>query len=173
MRTGFSRFGWVLLLLIPVAGCSQTVHRARSDMRCDQPIPISYNTPVLNVIRIYTGPDGLSHSEMQRELAQTTAYLGASLQQFHLGDPTNAIIMTGPPNFLYPKHAAPYREIFLVLAGSMSIDLSDGTVQQAPTGSLVLFEDVTGAGHGGRFGACGYVALDLQYQVQPTAPAAR
>lgn len=170
MHTRLRTSSWILLLLMPLAACSPRTHRVRPDAPCSAPIPISYNTPVLDVIHVFTGPDGLSHSELQRVTGQTTTYLGASLQQFQLGDPSNVIIMSGPPSFLYPKHPAPFREIYFVLAGSVTIELSDGTESQAQAGSLILFEDVTGAGHGGRFGRCGYVAVDMQYPSQP-APA--
>jgi mannose-6-phosphate isomerase-like protein (cupin superfamily) len=170
MHTQPGRSSWILALLIPLAACAAKTHRVRPDARCDAPVPISYSTPVLNVTHVFTGPDGLSHSELQRDVAQSTTYLGASLQQFQLGDPANVIVMTGPPNFLYPKHPAPYREIYFVLAGSMTIELSDGTEPEVQAGSLVLFEDVTGAGHGGQFGHCGFVAMDLQYRAQ-AAPA--
>jgi len=168
MHTRLGTSGWILLLLMPLAACSPRTQGIRADAPCKAPMPIAYDTPVLNVIHVFTGPDGLSHSQLQREPGQTDTYLGASLRQFQLGDPSNVIVMTGPPNFVYPKHPAPFREIYFVLAGSMTIELSDGTESQVPVGSLVLFEDLTGAGHGGRFGRCGYVAVDLQYPARPT-----
>jgi quercetin dioxygenase-like cupin family protein len=91
------------------------------------------------------------------------------LRQFQFGDPSNVVIVGGPPDFRIPSHASPYREIFLILAGSSVIELSDGSEQPLKAGSLVLMEDTSGAGHGGRFGPCGYVAVDLQYKV--AAPA--
>jgi quercetin dioxygenase-like cupin family protein len=168
-RVGLPSIG--LLLLIALAGCSEKTHAVRAATVCDAPIPIIYNAPVINVTHVYTGADGLSHAEPQHEEADTSTYLGATLREFQLGDPSNVVLMTGPPNFAYPKHPAPYREIFLVLAGSMDLELSDGTKLLEEPGSLIMFDDLTGAGHGGRFGACGYIAVDLQYQAKPAAPA--
>jgi hypothetical protein len=170
MHTRLARLG-LGLLLIQFAGCSEKTHAVRPATVCDAPIPIIYNAPVINVTHVYTGADGLSHAEPQHEMADTSSYLGATLREFQLGEPSNVVLMTGPPNFAFPKHPAPYREIFLVLAGSMELELSDGTKHSEEPGSLIMFDDLTGAGHAGRFGACGYVAVDLQYQPKPTAPA--
>jgi quercetin dioxygenase-like cupin family protein len=77
--------------------------------------------------------------------------------------------VSGPPNFKLPFHPAPYREVFILLSGSSVMELSDGTSQHLKAGSVVFVEDVTGPGHGGSFGACGYVAMDLQFKPPPVA----
>jgi quercetin dioxygenase-like cupin family protein len=143
--------------------------RSGATARCaPEPTGFSYESPVIDVLRVYTGPDGLSHAELRQEPGQTSSYLGAVLRQFQFGDPSNVVIVGGPPDFRIARHVSPYREIFLILAGSSVIELSDGTEQPLKAGSLVLMEDTTGAGHGGRFGPCGYVAVDLQYK--PVVP---
>lgn len=129
-----------------------------------EPLDFSYENPVIEVVHVYTGEDGVSHARVIEQTGETSTYLGAVLRQFKFGDPSNVVIVGGPPNFRIPLHPAPYKEIFLLLAGSSVIELSDGTEQELRAGSLVLFEDVTGPGHGGRFGPCGYVAVDLQYK---------
>jgi hypothetical protein len=171
MHTRLGYLGVSLFLLIPLAACSPKTHAVRPSTICDAHFPIIYDAPVINVTHVITGADGLSHAEPQHEVADISTYLGATLREFQLGEPSNVTIMTGPPNFAYPKHPAPYREIFLVLAGSMDLELSDGTTHEENAGSLIMFDDLTGAGHAGRFGACGYVAVDLQYQTKPAAPA--
>jgi hypothetical protein len=129
-----------------------------------EPVDISRDTRILNILRVYTGTDGVSHAEVQNQPAQESTYLGALLRQFQLGAPSNVVIVSGPPDFRIPQHPAPYREIFLQLAGSSTIELSDGTRHPLHAGSVVLFEDLTGPGHAGLFGACGYVALDMQFK---------
>ena len=124
------------------------------------------------VNRVYTGADGKSHLDKTTWAAVKTTYLGLQLAHFALGDPSNVVLVRGPPNFDIPFHAAPYREIFIVLSGSSTSILSDGTRIELTPGSIVLFEDVTGPGHGGRVGPCGYVALDLQFKAVPS-PVAR
>ncbi len=116
------------------------------------------------VNRVYTGTDGKSHLDRTTWDAVNTTYLGLQLAHFELGDPSNVVIVRGPPNFDIPFHAAPYREIFIVLSGSSTSILSDGTRIELTPGSILLFEDVTGPGHGGKAGPCGYVALDLQFK---------
>ncbi len=131
------------------------------------PMPISRDTAVLEVLHVYTGSDGVSHADVQQQPGKTSTYLGALLRQFSFGDPSNVVIVSGPPGFHIPMHPSPYREIFLLLSGSSVIELSDGTQRSLQAGSLALFEDVTGPGHGGLFGACGYVAVDLQFKTAP------
>lgn len=147
-------------VLLALGACRAT---QPADSRCARPIPLSYETPVLDMLRVSTGADGLSHGEVIHQTGDVSTYLGAVLRQFRLGDPSNVVVVSGPPDFHIPKHPSPYREIFIILAGSSSIELSDGSERALTPGSLVLFEDVTGPGHGGHFGPCGYVAVDLQF----------
>lgn len=124
------------------------------------------------LFRVFTGADGKSHSETVSWEAVKTTYLGLQLAHFDFGDPSNVVIVRGPPNFDIPFHPAPYREIFIVLSGGSTSVLSDGTKLELKPGSVLLFEDVSGPGHGGKVGPCGYVALDLQFKPVLTAPAA-
>ncbi len=152
-----------LAALLCIGGCA--TGRQKDSGTCGAaPLPISRDTAVLDVLRVYTGGDGVSHAELQQQPAKTTTYLGAVLRQFAFGDPSNVVIVSGPPGFHIPMHPSPYREIFLILAGSSVIELSDGTRRPLEPGSVVSFEDVTGPGHAGVFGACGYVAVDLQFK---------
>lgn len=139
--------------------------------RCEaHPLDLSYEMRTLNVVRVYTGADGISHAEIQPQAAQESTYMGALLRQYRLDDPSNVVIVSGPPRFHIAQHPSPYREMFILLAGSSEIELSDGTRQALQAGSVVLFEDVSGPGHGGVFGPCGYVAVDLQFKsVESTA----
>ncbi len=157
----------VLAALLGLSACATGLAGNRT--RCAAPLPISRDTAVLDVLHVYTGADGLSHADMQQQPGRTSTYLGALLRQFPFGDPSNVVIVSGPPDFHIPMHPSPYREIFLLLSGSSVIELSDGTRRPLQAGSLVLFEDVTGPGHAGAFGPCGYVAVDLQYKPKPAA----
>jgi len=152
-----------LAAALSVSGCASGMQKERAACAA-APMPISRDTAVLDVLHVYTGSDGVSHADVQQEPGKTTTYLGALLRQFPFGDPSSVVIVSGPPGFHIPMHPSPYREIFLLLSGSSVIELSDGTQRSLQAGSLVLFEDVTGPGHGGLFGACGYVAVDLQFK---------
>jgi len=159
----------VLAALLGLSACAAGVPLKRTACTA-APLPISRDTAVLDVLHVYTGADGVSHAEMQQQPGQTSTYLGALLRQFPFGDPSNVVIVSGPPGFHIPQHPSPYRELFLLLAGSSVIELSDGTRRPLQAGSLVLFEDVTGPGHAGAFGPCGYVAVDLQFKTTPLPP---
>jgi mannose-6-phosphate isomerase-like protein (cupin superfamily) len=132
-------------------------------------ITLARDTEVIELLRVRTGPDGKSYGEMVPLAGTSTRYLGMVLWQFGLGDPSNVVIVNGPPLFQIPMHAAPYREIFLVLSGSSTVQLSGGSRFELLPGSMVLFEDVTGAGHGGKVGPCGYVSVDLQFKPPPAS----
>jgi quercetin dioxygenase-like cupin family protein len=155
-----------LMSLLLFAGCAtpQANPVSQGTACSPAPMPFGADTAVIEMVHVTTGADGLSHGELTKMEGKTTVYLGATLRQFQLGDPSNVVIVTGPADFKLPAHAAPYREMFLLLAGSSVIQLSDGTEYPLRPGSAVLMEDTTGAGHGGRFGPCGYVALDLQFK---------
>ena len=156
-------------LVLGLAACGTTAPHTQAAGKCTpEATGFSYESPVIDIIHVFTGPDQLSHAEVRHETGQTSVYLGAVLRQFQFGDPSNVVIVGGPPNFRISRHPSPYREVFLLLAGSSVIELSDGTEQPLKAGSLVMMEDTTGAGHAGRFGPCGYVAVDLQYK--PVAP---
>ncbi len=137
-----------------------------------QALPLTRDTTVLQVFHVVTRADGKSYGELVPMKGATTLYLGLSLTQFGLGDPSNVVIVTGPPGFDIPMHPAPYREIFMVLSGSATIRLSGGQEHLLTPGSIVLFEDISGEGHGGKVGPCGYVSLDLQFKpATASAPA--
>jgi hypothetical protein len=129
------------------------------------PVDLALNPdpPVLQMFRVRTGADGVSHGEMVPLEGSATRYLGMVLTQYALGAPTQVVIVNGPPNFHIPSHPAPYREIFLTLRGEVTVELSDGTTHRLTPGALMLYEDLTGPGHGGLVGPCGYTSLDLQF----------
>ena len=160
-----------LVLLVAVAGmvASGVATRAADLVTAGEKcvsagLSVGRDTSVVEIYRVYTAADGKSYGETIKLQGSRTTYLGAVLTQFGLGDPSNVVIVHGPAYFEIPMHAAPYPEIFLVLSGSSTINLSSGQRHELGPGSLVLFEDTTGAGHGGKVGACGYVALDLQFK---------
>lgn len=176
---GTTRCPWraavCLVLALASGGCVVSEpkggRRLEADPCAGSDVSISYQSRVLKVVRIYTGADGVSHADIQEQPAEESTYLGALLRQYPFGDPSNVVLVSGPPNFHIPRHPAPYREMFVLLSGSSVIELSDGTTQPLRAGSVALFEDVTGPGHAGLFGPCGYVAVDIQFK--PPQPATR
>lgn len=129
---------------------------------------------VVKLYRAYTGSDGESKVETVDLAGKDGVYYGGkvSLTQFPFGDPSNAVIVYGHPNMDIPAHPSPYREIFLIISGSSTVVLKDGTEFQLKPGSMMLSEDQTSrTGRGGRSGPCGYVAVDFQYKPAVAAPA--
>ena len=71
-------------------------------------------------------------------------------------------IVAAPADLMLPLHPAPYRESFLMLEGSVTMELGDGTRRELRPGDMTTFEDMDASkGHGGRIGPCGYVALNI------------
>ena len=116
------------------------------------------------------GPDGVSRVERVALPGKRGSYFGGSvkLTQFALGQPDRVVLVNGSPNMTIPPHAAPYREIFIILAGSSQMIMPDGGTIELKPGSLFIADDVgVTKARGGRSGPCGYIALDLQFNVQP------
>jgi mannose-6-phosphate isomerase-like protein (cupin superfamily) len=158
----------LLLIAISIATAVGATTIVRSEC-LSHGLSLARDTTVIEMHRVYSAADARSYAETIELQGSQTTYLGAVLTQFGLGDPSNVVIVHGPPNFEMPAHPAPYREIFLILSGSATVVLSGGQEIELKPGSLILFEDTTGLGHSGRFGPCGYVALDLQFKpVEPS-----
>jgi opacity protein-like surface antigen len=121
---------------------------------------------VIEAYRTYTGADGNSHVEKVEVKGFTGRYFNntAVLTQFDLGDPSKVVIVYGHPNIEIPQHPAPYKEKFLIIAGSSTMFFPDGTKLEMKPGTLFLSEDTSGTGRSGRAGPCGYIAVDIQYK---------
>ena len=121
---------------------------------------------VIEAIRSFTGADGNTQLEKVEIKGTTKSFYNnkTTLTQFDLGDPTKAVIVYGHPNMEIPQHPAPYPEKFLIIAGSSTIELPNGTKYEIKPGTLFISEDTTGTGRSGRSGPCGYVAIDFQYK---------
>ena len=119
----------------------------------------------LDGYRVFTGPDGDSQVEPLRieakqvPLLKTGKILG--LFDLPLAPKRGVQIVVGPPNVDLPLHAAPYREMFIMLSGSVTLQTAKFKAEMKP-GSVLLFEDVDAkVGHGGRTGPCGYISVSI------------
>jgi len=54
---------------------------------------------------------------------------------------------TVPPNYFLDFHTAPRRQLVVNLAGSVDIEVGDGSRRILGPGSILLAEDMTGEGH--------------------------
>ena len=89
--------------------------------------------------RIYTGPDGLSHSE-QVEMKLTpngTSTMKASSIEFSSRP-------TGPVS---DWHTGPRRQFVITLSGRAELEVANGQKVPIGPGNINLIEDTTGKGH--------------------------
>jgi hypothetical protein len=137
-------------------------------------------TDRISAYRIYTGADG--HSKLE-----TVTFVGKKQPFF---DPENGLfnakgvqvdkesvaflsgrlahinIYNAPADVDLPLHTSPGSEMFLILRGSSTLRLHDGTRQNFGPGDIVIFEDTTGKGRGGRIGPEGFTAINFSFVVQ-------
>jgi hypothetical protein len=116
----------------------------------------------MNVVRIFTGPDGQSHFEdITLDLedmgmaGRISAPWGARAVQFREVEGT----------YLLDFHRAPRRQLVVNLTGSVEIETGSGEKRVFGPGSILLADDRTGQGHisrdvGGEARTCLFVHLD-------------
>ena len=119
----------------------------------------------LDGYRVFTGPDGDSAVEPLRIDARIVPLLstGKKLGVLDLpkSGPRQPQIFIGAADVDLPLHPAPYKEMFILLGGSLIFKTAKFSAAMKP-GSVLLFEDVTArTGHGGHIGPCGYVSLSI------------
>jgi quercetin dioxygenase-like cupin family protein len=98
-----------------------------------------------NVTRLYTGPDGESHfGEIK------IPFTGNDTTKTQDSEPIPAkdvvfreINSTSVTNW----HNAPCRQYYIVLEGTMEIEVGNGTKRKFGPGEMFLAEDTTGKGH--------------------------
>lgn len=131
-------------------------------------MPTNVFTPELRTLkgyRVFTGPDGDSAVEPITIDARVVPLLktGKELAILDLPKPGTRApqIVAGAANVDLPLHPAPYKEMFIMLGGSVTFKTAKFSAELKP-GSVLLFEDVDAkVGHGGRTGPCGYVSLSI------------
>jgi len=98
----------------------------------------------LNLIRVFTGPDGATHlDDVHYSMAKTKHGLIAENVQvseiaLHTTDGER-----GDP----PFDVSPCRQLVIPLAGRAEVEASDGSKRVLEVGSILLTEDTTGKGH--------------------------
>jgi mannose-6-phosphate isomerase-like protein (cupin superfamily) len=159
MKIAMMAFAGFLLANAP-AFAGEPMHAA-----CPAFDPATYSLKVLRNYRVYTDPaTGDSKVEQVPIPIKETPLLktGKILKLFDFGPAKRVEIVIAPADLLLPMHPAPYRERFLVLAGSVEMDVADGTKIAMVPGDMVSMDDVASkSGHGGRIGPCGYIDLDM------------
>jgi hypothetical protein len=96
----------------------------------------------LYITRMYTGPDGLSHTE---EIE--AKFEGATANVSKLMAVTGAEIHRSTPGTVLDWHPGPRRQYVITLSGHGEIEVADGKKIADGPGLILLVEDTTGKGH--------------------------
>jgi hypothetical protein len=116
----------------------------------------------MDVMRIYTGPDGKSHLEdVDIELDDHGA--AGRISALWAGRGVQFREVDG--DYALDFHTAPRRQLVVNLTGSVEIETGTGDKRLLGPGSIILAEDRTGEGHisrnvGGEPRTCLFVHLD-------------
>jgi len=95
------------------------------------------------VTRLYTGPDGQTHSE-EIEVKFTP---GATNDVFALMKISGAELRRASPGAVNDWHNAPRRQYVITLSGRGEVELAGGKKIPLDPGHIELAEDLTGKGH--------------------------
>ena len=99
----------------------------------------------MKVLRVFHGDDDQTHfEEVDLPLEPST---GPSSYRTPQRPASMAMFASQDPGSLYDWHPAPTRRLFVLVAGSAEVGVSDGEKRTITKGDVVLFEDVTGPGH--------------------------
>ena len=90
----------------------------------------------MQMIRLYTGDDGVTHLE---DMEPKDMRFPAS----------EVVIRSQATNLPSPWHNAPLRQVLIVRTGNVKVEVEDGDARQLGPGDMVLEEDLTGKGHRG------------------------
>jgi hypothetical protein len=97
----------------------------------------------LMMTRLYTGPDGQTHSEEMP--ANFTA--GSANEVFRLMSVTGAELHRAKPGTVQDWHTAPRRQYVITLSGEAELEVAGGKKIHVGPGNIDLVEDTSGKGH--------------------------
>jgi hypothetical protein len=98
----------------------------------------------LKYVRIFTGPDNLSHFE---DIEVDLADQGQGSLLSKLFPSTGINMRRNNMNYDLDWHPAPRRQFVVNLTGQVEITASDGEKRTFGAGSIMLADDTTGKGH--------------------------
>ena len=98
----------------------------------------------MQVVRIYTGPDGKSHLE-DVDIALEDRGAAGRISPLWSGSGVQFREVDGDYHLDY--HTAPRRQLVVNLTGSVEIEVGSGQKRQFGPGTILLAEDTTGQGH--------------------------
>jgi len=105
----------------------------------------------LEYVRLYTGPDGISHFSDEALTLSPPQGGGQSLEvnlaTNRIGDVKGAMFALLKAGATEDWHVAPRRQFMLCVRGVVEITAADGTKRKMQPGQFMLLEDTTGKGH--------------------------
>jgi len=96
----------------------------------------------MNVVRIYTGPDGESHFE-----EVPLSFTEANNMRTRLQTAKSVLFRHTPAGYFRDFHTAPRRQYVFYLRGGVEIGVGDGSTRRMEPGDVLQAEDTTGRGH--------------------------
>jgi quercetin dioxygenase-like cupin family protein len=93
----------------------------------------------MKVVRVYTGADNQTHFEDLDLEAFATLAPKVGEGPIRLN--------RGPAKSSSDFHNAPRRQYVVIMAGTMEIEIGDGSKRQLGPGDVLVAEDLTGKGH--------------------------
>lgn len=168
MTTTFTHALLAVILATPALALPATAQAAPATptaATCPSVALFNPDLAVLHGYRIVTGPDRKAKAEPMTIAAKSVPLMktGRTLNLFNLPTaPTRGVqIVAGPAGMSVPLHPAPYKEMFVILSGSTTLEVGDFKTELTP-GMVLLADDADAVdGHGGTTGPCGYVAVSI------------
>src|SRR5438093_12502904 len=108
--------------------------------------PISLQSRLMKIRRIFTGPDNESHLEEKEVDLKFNGDMEVSATE-----PAEGILFRrAPANHLHSFHPAPRRQYVITLSGQVEIETGDGTVKRFGPGGGMFADDTSGRGNSTR-----------------------
>lgn len=129
----------------------------------DRVVMAQQHTPVA-ATRLYTGADGLSHTEQIELKFSPVPGTPATVGQSEPVKVTDAYVVRLASGFFEGWHNADKRRYVVTLSGRAEIEVANGQKISLEPGQIALAEDVTGKGHTSRVvGDKDWVALFVDF----------
>jgi hypothetical protein len=98
----------------------------------------------MEIVRVFTGPDGRSHFDDLTVELDDRGPLGMISERW----PAKGVqFREVSGEYLVDFHTAPRRQLVVNLTGSVELEVGDGSVRRLGPGTILLAEDTSGEGH--------------------------
>jgi quercetin dioxygenase-like cupin family protein len=126
-----------------------TLTFSATNLSAAEKVAVKPATGTLSFIRLYTGPDGVSHwvDEKLQLASRGTEGIEALMATARVGDVKGAIVAMLKAGSTEDWHPAPRRQFMVCLRGLVEVTAGDGEKRRVKPGEFVLLEDTSGKGH--------------------------